>query len=308
MVGQLGLNIIKTTVQYSSFFLTNILKFLPNISNRGIWICGPIIHTDNENDKLQIIQEILKAVDLICEKYNLVYAFGFSPPYDLSINDQYRDLFKKNGYLVHPSITYLADLSKSLETLWDKVSKKTKGDVSRAARRGISVKQIESFEQLEDYIKLHNMWLKTKGLTLSKSAFNIEKIWNNIKSGSEIFFLAYQNNEIISGLRLVQFNDILYTYQVISSYSNDNSLGGTLLTWKSIEWAKKQNFKYYDFSGGSGGDNTSKENNLLFYKKKWGGNKIDHNNLLKIRKKTKYRIFYFFESMLVKYHSFKGSR
>lgn len=304
VVGQLGLNIIKTTAQYSNFFLASILKLIPNISRRGIWLFGPIIHTNNKNEKILVLQEILKAIDIVYEKYNLIYGFGFAPPYDFSIDEQYLNEFKKNGYFIDKSVTYLEDLSESLESLWKKISKKTRGDISRAERRGISVKRIENFDELQDYMQLHKIWVKTKGLELSKSAYDVEKIWNNLQSGLEIFFLAYQNNEIISGLRLTQFNKILYTFQVLSSYSNDTSLGGTLLTWKAFEWAKQQNFKLYDFSGGSGGNLTKKEENLLFYKKKWGGDEVVYPNMLKINKKIHYKIFRILENLIVKYRSF----
>ena len=308
VVGQLGLNIINTTAQYSSSFLTNILKLIPNVSRRGIWFFGPIIHTNNKNKKIQILKELLKGLDIVYKKYNIVYGFGFASPYDSSIDEQYLNELKKNGYLVAKSVTYLADLSESLESLWGKISKKTRGDISRAERRGISVKQIKTYDELQDYIQLYKIWTKTKGLELSKSAYNIEKIWNNIQSGLEVFFLAYQNNEIISGLRLTQFNKIIYTYQVLSSYSNDTSLGGTLLTWKAIEWSKQQDCKIYDFSGGSGRDITKKEEKLLFYKKKWGGNEVVHTNMEKINKKTRFKIFKFLEVSLGKYRSFRASR
>lgn len=308
IVGQVGITIIKTAVQYSSSFLMTSMKIISNISNisnRGIWLFGPIIHTCKKNERILILKEILKGLETVCEKYDLVFVKGFTSPYDFLVDDDYLNEFKINNFIISKSVTYLEDLSLPVENIWKKISKKTRGDVSRAKRRGIIVKQIKNYYELEEYVKLHQTWVKTKGLSLSASAYDFQKTLKNIHSNNEIFFLAYQDNKVISGLRLVQFNGIIYTYQVLSSYSQDTSLGGTLLTWKAIEWAKQKNYKFYDFSGGSGQNLTKNEENLLFYKKKWGGNEITHHNMLKIRKKSSFRIFNFLEKTLVWYHSLK---
>lgn len=307
IVGQLGLNIIQTTVQYSGPIFNYFLKLFSNLSKRGIWLFGPIIHTNNEQEKIKILQEIFKAVDIICNKYNLIFVKGFYPPYDFLSTDQITNEFKNNDYLISKSITFLADLTESSDILFNKISRKTRGDILRGKKRGISIKEIKRRDELQNYIRLHEKWAKTKGLELSTSSYDVEKIWNNIQSGLEIFFLAYQNDEIISGLRLTQFNNIIYTHSVISSFSKNTSLGGTLLTFNALEWAKKNNFKIYDFSGGSNENLTEKEKNLLFYKQKWGGEEITHFNMVKIHKKISYKIFTILEFFLGKYHSYKAN-
>ena len=45
--GQLALNIIKTSVMYSSKFLRTLNKMISKITSRIIWVYGPIIHSTN---------------------------------------------------------------------------------------------------------------------------------------------------------------------------------------------------------------------------------------------------------------------
>ncbi len=59
----------------------------------------------------------------------------------------------------------------------------------------------------------------------------------------------------------------MYTHFVLSSYSESTNLGGTLLTWYALEWAKNSGMKMYDFSGGSKSSTKNNNNSLVFYKK-----------------------------------------
>jgi len=56
LVGQLGILIIKTTVLYSGNLLRSILHILSKLTTRGIWLFGPIIHSENSEKRLQILE------------------------------------------------------------------------------------------------------------------------------------------------------------------------------------------------------------------------------------------------------------
>ena len=127
-----------------------------------------------------------------------------------------------------------------------------------------------------------------------------------MQTGSEKILLAYKDNELISGLRIAIFNGIAYTNFVVSSYSEHTNLGGTLLTWSGIEWAKKAGLRYYDFSGGPK-ESDSKES-LLFYKRKWGGKEVLHYNFTKSNKKLTYSIYLLLFNTVRAYHNFKMRR
>ena len=54
VVGQLGLLIIKTSVQYGSALFQKLSKTISGVSIRGIWQYGPTIHTENKMEKKEI--------------------------------------------------------------------------------------------------------------------------------------------------------------------------------------------------------------------------------------------------------------
>lgn len=306
VAGQLGISIIKTAVLYSSSSFKTMLKLIANLTTRGIWLYGPIIYSEIKNERLEILQQIIVAINTVCQKYDLVFIEGFTSPYDKLIDEEYIQLFAKNNYVISDHVTFMADLTKPIEQIWQDVSKKTRGDVSRAERRDIVTKETQTIDELKEFLLLHKTWARTKGLEISDPFQDLEKLWNNHKSGVEKFFLAYQQDKLISGLRISYFNGIAYTHFVVSSYSESTGLGGTLLTWSAIKWAKNTGLRLYDFSGGPK-SNLQNQDTLLFYKKKWGGDEYAHYNVIKIQKKLHYTLYRFFFGLVRSYHDFKGN-
>lgn len=303
VVAQLGLSIIKTTVLYSSSSFQNILKLISNLTRRGIWLFGPIIYSDISKERLEILQEIMVAIDVVCKKYDLVFMEGYTSPYEKFLNEEYTQLFSKNDCIVFDQVTYMSDLRRSLDEIWNDISKKTRGDVNRAERRGITAREVQTIDELKQFLLLHQTWAKTKGLEISDPFQDQEKLWNNHQLGLEKFFLAYMDDELISGLRLSCFNGIAYTHFVVSSYSKSTSLGGSLLTWFAIKWAKNAGLRLYDFSGGP---KSKTQDSLFFYKKKWGGQEYFHYNIIKKQKKFHYILYRFLFGMVRSYHVFKS--
>lgn len=307
LVGQLGISVIKTTVLYSSSLLRSVLHMFSKLTTRGIWLYGPLIQSENQKERMKILEQIIIAVDHVCKKFNLVFMEGYTSPYDNLINEEYVKLFAENDYVVSEHVTFISDLTRPIEQIWQNISKKARGDVNRAKRRNIIMKEMNTIEELKEFLLLHKSWAQTKGLEITNPFQDLDKLWHNHESGTEKFFLAYQNDKLISGLRISCYNGIAYTHFVVSAYSESTSLGGTLLTWSAIEWGKNVGLRLYDFSGGPKSylDN---DNTLLFYKKKWGGDEYIHYNVIKVRKKLGYVLYRFLFGMLHAYHDFRSRK
>jgi len=297
--GQLGLTIIKSQTTYSTKKLDKFTKLISKLGNRGTWVAGPIIFSNDEKIREEILQTFMIALDLIAKEYNLTIIDGYSPPQDLLVNKNYIEEFKKKGYQTEKFLTYATNLDKSLEEIWKKIAKKARNDVTRAKRREITIKELEKFDDFIEFRALMRKWAETKGIELSENPEAAKIDWEYHKHGVQRFFLAYQDNEIISGLRVGCFNNIAYTHQVLSTYSKTTSLGGSLLTWHAIEWAKNNGFNTYDFSGIKSAPENEKELEkyneqwlgLEEYKKKWGGNEFPYYHFVKMKKQSSYKLF-----------------
>lgn len=307
VVGQLGLRIIKTVVRYSSPFLRRLLHLISSITSRGIWLYGPIIHSQDKKQRLEILQAILNANNKIIDKYGLVFLEGFSPPLDELVDENYLKIFLDNDYKITKFATYITDLTRSIDEIWSKVQKYTKTNVKRASKRGIITKELETIEEMKQVVSLHQKWAETKGLRIIDYQQEVEELWKKHTLGIEKFFLAFNENELISAISLSHFNNIAIPTEVLNSYSKSTSLGGPALTWRAITWAKESNMKTYDITGGPliSDDGPDPDNTLplTHYKRKWGGEQKIHYNFLKPGKKIRYELYLKMFRFLRIYHN-----
>ena len=312
IVGQLGMNIIKTTVLYSSSIFESLLKIIKKITTRGSWSYGPIIHSTNNYERIQILKIMIEAIDFISKKYDLVFVSGDTSPFDNLIDEEYKKEFLKNGYELQERVTFVSNLNKTLDEIWNNIHKNARRDIRRAEKNKLSVKKVESYDEFKNYFELFHNWAKTKGLSLKNLELEHTRLYNNILNGFETYLLAYDGEKLISALRISHFNEIAISNFILSSYSKSTSLGGPLLSWKALEWAKQNGMHYYDFTGGPlealDGIDTTRESSLLFYKKKWGGDQLIHYGVTKPQKKFHYVIYKFLFNLIRSYHDFKSKR
>jgi len=308
-VGQLGLMIIKSVVIHASPLFRRFTNIISKLASRVDWVCGPIIHASDKESRTEILLNIIKAVEVIAEKNNVVFISGKSPPYDLMIDEDYKNELKKHDYMILDLITFITNLNKSIQDLWNNVTENAKRDINRAKKRNIVVKEIEDYESLKEYFPLSQKWNEARGKEIVPTFQGIERLWNLQKTGIEKIFLAYQDGELISGLRVGCFNGIALAELGISSYSKPTSLGGPLLTWHTLEWAKNNGMRIYDFTGGYVESPNNKKDvtykhqqkGLIFYKKKWGGDDFYFYHFIKVRKKFTYKLYTMLLDLLLSY-------
>ena len=310
VVGQLGMLIIKTSVQYGSTLFQKLSKISSRISTRGVWLYGPTIHTENKMEKKEILRMILKANNEIIKKYNLVFIEGYSAPLDVSLCDEEIKEYEKYGYNTKKYVAFLTDLKKPIEEIWKNVQQYAKKNVNRAAKRGVTIKELKTFEDSKQAISLFQKWGKTKGLIISDPEQQLKKFWDRQNSGFEKTFLAFKEEQLVSSITISHFNNIVVPIQVLNSYSSiARNLGGPALTWYAIKWSKEFKFAIYDITGGPLLPENEQVNDkkrpfsLIHYKKKWGGKQYIHYHFIKINKKYSYMIYKKLFKMLKWYHN-----
>jgi len=299
IVGQLGITIVQTKRGYSTSTLKKIVETASKLGNRGTWVSGPIIHTEDTESRIKILQTILKALKVVIKENNLMVIGGYTPPQDFLVDEKYKHEFIKEGYKINNFKTYVTDLSQDIDTLWKKVKKNAKNDVTKAEREKVQVKEIENKNDLKIFELLSQTWEQTKGIETTDPFASLEKDWRDYKSNIQNFFLAYKDDKLLAGLRIGRFNGIAYTHQVLNAYSQSANVGGPLLTWHAIKWAKESGFKTYDFSGGESDPKNEKDykryseqwDSLFSYKKKWGGEEIPYFQFIKIVNEKSYKLF-----------------
>ncbi len=291
VVGQLGLKIVNTAEFYASPILLKFLKLIKIFTKRAIWIDGPVIHLNDIKQRDEVLQCIMQALDQVLKSNKVVFLYGHSPPRDLLIDQNFLKYFEKNKYQIDDYVTFLTDLSLDINDIWNNAHYNARRDITRAKKRSIVTKELKLKEELQDFIKLHQRWGETKGLSVNYSKDELQSLWNNIDNGTEKIFFAFNNEKIISAIRISIFNNTAHANFIINSYDDKTSLGGPILTWIALEWAKENNLKFYDFTGGSNPVNNNSDSSLVYYKKKWGGDQTPYFRFFKIVNSQKFFIY-----------------
>ena len=298
VVGQLGILIVKTTVQYGNKLSRKLFRIISRVSTRGIWLYGPIIHTEDKMEKMEILRMILNANNEIINKYNLVFIEGYSAPLDVNFCEDGINEYKKYGYNIKKFVGFITNLENPIEEIWKNVQKYTKTNVRRATKRGIIVKELKTFEEAKQVISLFQEWSNTKGLVVSNPEQQLKRFWECQNSEFEKTFLAFNEQQLIASITISCFNNIIVPTQVLNSYdiTGNKNLGGPALTWHAIKWSKELKFSIYDITGGPllPEKHSAKDDDvfsLIHYKRKWGGKQYIHYNFIKINKKSSYLIY-----------------
>lgn len=296
--GQLALTILKKQSTLSSKKLRSYMNKISGLGNRGTWVSGPIIFSNQKNERKQILHKFFEAIDEVIKKYNLILVDGYSPPQDIQVDKEYLDLFKKNGFKTEEFVTFVFDMKKSLDEIWYGIQRYMRVGVRRSEKRGIRVEELTKKNQLEEYFKLESTWSKTKGVRDDLDLSLIDNEWKRIQAKFDKIFLAYQNNELISAIKISEFNKIVLPIKVLSSYSKATSLGGPILTWTAIKWTKENHMKLYDLTGGEAPPKLKKNleeyekkwGGIMKYKRKWGGGEYPYYHFIKVKNDSKYKL------------------
>lgn len=293
VVGQLGLIVYKKLSLYSTQKLRTLFNFFPKNQNRATWAEGPTILSEKQESE-KILKQMLKALEKLSVDEKIIVISGYTP-HDDFFDTNLINIFKNDQYSITKFFTFMTDLT--IEDLWNSLNKNAKRDVTRAKRRNFVIKELDE-KNVDNYFKLTRIWAKTKGIEKQHSSELEKDYWEYYQKGREIVFLAYENNELVASHRLGVFNGVVYSHKITNSYSKSGSLGGPLLTWHALEWAKNNQMKFYDFSGGQAPpeDKAKLEQyekqwkSLLEYKRKWGGKEVGYYNVVRVFKPNSYKI------------------
>ena len=172
-------------------------------------------------------------------------------------------------------ITYLIDLNLPIDELYNKIEKHSgRKNIERSIRRGVEIDEI-THKSLVEYVNLMNNGKnKEKKMDLK----SMQKTWDVLKPLGYSGFLARKDGIAVGGLMFSHLNGHIIEAGVARSeddwknklYSQD------LIKWKIIQWGVKNKMKYYNLAGANPNPKSPKEEGILRFKKKWGGEKYNY--------------------------------
>jgi len=234
-----------------------------NLGKTLYWLYGPLIYEHAIKD--EILNEILIKINDLAIQNNISIITGFTSP--MSNIDSVK--WNEFGYDLQEWKTYVVDLTKPIEEIYDSLPKKVRYDIRKSEKENFQLEIVTEKKSLMEYHELKIKLKKMQGGKISNETF-FDSRWRLLhEQGYAQLIAARLDNKMIGGTQILTMNGntIQHVVGTLPGYSSV----GTFLTWNAIKWAKENNFNTFDFGGANPSPNSEKEKRIDFYKSKWTG-------------------------------------
>lgn len=161
---------------------------------------------------------------------------------------------------VHPlftKYTFILDLTKTEQELLTGMHPKTRYNIKIAQKHGVEVKEDNSSEAFDAYMKITEETTKRQKFYAHSASYH-QLQWHLLahtneknKPTSHLFTARYQS-KVLTTLMLFVFHDTLYYPYGASSNEQRNVMHSTLAMWEAIKFGKKLGLKTFDMWGALG--------------------------------------------------------
>lgn len=220
---------------------------------------GIVSSISRENGMADIfLSKFQNALTQLFKELNIISFFSRLNPL---INTSW--LFQGMAEVVPLALTVAIDLSRSED---DQIKTMTKGhryDIRKARRQGVVVRQDETFELIEDFVRVYNETMKRTGA--SKYYFFEKEHFFKLKEilGDSVkLFVAEKDDVIISASLFLATGKILQ-YHLSGTPEQYLQHGGSKVIIDDVrKWGKERSFAWFHLGGGV----SSREDSLFRFK------------------------------------------
>jgi len=207
---------------------------------------GPL--SNRENPDTQAISEFQKHLIFFFEENNIVSAFSRLHPFF----ENQKLILSDLGEVINTNQTVGIDLSLPVNEQKWQYSSSLKKQLNHFKQKNIIVKNAESREEIDIFIEIYNESMKRVNAP-EMYFFSKDYFYTFMENLPSSLFLAYYNDEIISGSLFTMCNGIV---QIHLSAVKDKflHLSPLKLVWDCIRiYSDEQNAKWLHLGGGVGG-------------------------------------------------------
>ena len=165
-----------------------------------------------------------------------------------------KDKVDVKGFNRHESITSVIDLTQDLETIWQKMDKKsTRYGINRAQRENI---EVFIGENHEIFFQMYKSFLNKKGIRSKFEIFGVGSVTLDAIKKYGTLFIAKYNDEILAGTVYLEDNSNLLAWLGFSKrFEKDKrrrmmaACANRLIDWEAIKYAKEKGIKQFNLGG-----------------------------------------------------------
>ena len=172
--------------------------------------------------------------------------------------------------------TYVIDLERSEEELWEGLKSTGRKAGRRAEREGSTVRTLQGEEDQIAYQQFRDACMKRRGSrSFSVNQTTIRNRWLSQIAAEDIYVAEFEG-QMISSLVILRFGGWVHELAAHQSQmAHDRKLyGGDMIKWEVIRRESAEGATAYDLCGVNPEPATPKEQDIDRFKKKWGGERV----------------------------------
>jgi len=227
-------------------------------------ICLPFLDTIKVNLK-KIKEDLDKIVGAYENKKIEVRLSEFDPNFK-----KLKKIFTKNGFSENIVKGHIISNLTSEEEIWKNFHKHTRNDIRKSEKGGLTIKKMDSIEELKRFYGLYLSQMKKFGTP--QHSFNFFKNCFGLMKENFYGLNCYLKNNLVGSIILFIEGDYGYVSFNVSETKYLNLRVNDLLYWNVIKGCIGRKIKYFDIGQVDleVKENT-REESLLKFKKKWLG-------------------------------------
>jgi peptidoglycan pentaglycine glycine transferase (the first glycine) len=162
-------------------------------------------------------------------------------------------LLRAQGFQPQPRLgtctaTLLVDLRPDRDAILAAMKKRTRLNIRRAEREGVSVRE-GGAPDLDTFYRLLVVASKRKGFPVYTRAY-YEALWQTlVPQGHLKLFLAERAGEALAAQLAIPFGETLFSHVSAWSGEQGDAKPNEALEWGAMVWAKEHGYRFYDFEG-----------------------------------------------------------
>lgn len=171
-------------------------------------------------------------------------------------------------------VTFQAPVGQGRDAIWSDVKDSRQRQIEQAVDNdSLQVRVGTSLEDLEEYYRLYLETMRGHGSPPHSFEF-FRILWERLHDKGDLrLSMVTREGSMINGMIDLSSGSTVYQWGVVSDYDFRDLNGGSLLLWKSLEWAAENGYDTYEFG------RTREGSGVYMFKKSFGGSKEWYDDL-----------------------------
>lgn len=169
-------------------------------------------------------------------------------------------------------VTFRVPLSDGRDAIWERMKSSRQRQITQASESDLRHDVGDSIEDLREYYRLYLATMRGHGSPPHSFEF-FRTLWDSLSDDTFRMEMLRKDGSLVNAIVNLSLGSTVYQWGVVNDYDHRDLNGGSLLVWKSLEWALESGYDAYEFG------RTREGSGVYTFKKSFGGEKRWYDDL-----------------------------